>query len=54
MESWEEVSRGLFVARVAMPLNSLMKIDEAFDEVAFDVEREIAIVFGLAVSTSAG
>ena len=48
MQACEEISRGLFVAdRDATELFD--EIEKALDQIAFGVEREIAIAFDLAV-----
>lgn len=48
MQAREEIARGLFVARGDAP-ELFDKIEEAFDQIALGVEREIAIAFDRAI-----
>ncbi len=48
MEACEEVSRGLLVSR-RDGSELLDEIEEALDEIAFGIEREVAVAFDLAV-----
>jgi len=48
MQSREEVSRGFLVA-CCDPPKMLDYIEEPFDEIAFTIEREIAIALDLAI-----
>jgi hypothetical protein len=48
MQASEKIAGGFFVAGGDTP-ELLDKLEEAFDEVAFGVEREVAIPFDLAV-----
>ena len=48
MKPCEEVSGGLLIARSNGP-KMLDRIEEAFDEVAFTVEREVTVAFGHSV-----
>ena len=48
MDTCEKVSGGFLVARCDSP-EVFDQIEEALNEIAFGIEREVAMAFGLAV-----